>query len=140
MVIVRLAWRIVNPPPPLEPTRFGRPLHIAAKLNHYAIYALLVAALVLGIIVQLKRGNALPIFGVWNVVSPWPADRAVARTLLRAHEYLANALLILAGVHAAAAIGHHYILRDSTLARMMPRAAAPADRIAQAQRAQSFSP
>ena len=98
----------------------GRPLEILARLNHYALYALLVAVPLLGVIVQLKRGNALPVFGLWEFVSPWPADRALSRTILRVHEYLADTLLILAGVHAVAALIHHYVFRGRTLSRMLP--------------------
>jgi cytochrome b561 len=36
------------------------------------------------------------------------------------HEYLANALVILAGLHAAAALTHHWIFHDRTLTRMLP--------------------
>jgi cytochrome b561 len=38
------------------------------------------------------------------------------------HELLANALLILAGIHTAAALMHHYVFRDRTLVRMLPGA------------------
>ena len=119
-LIARLIWRIADPPPPLEPTRFGRSLKIAGTCGHFALYALLVAVPAVGIIVQLKRGNALPVFGLWDVASPWPKDRLAARAVLRMHHYLANALLILAGLHAAAALIHHYVLGDRTLARMLP--------------------
>jgi cytochrome b561 len=122
LLVIRLAWRFADPPPTPEQTRFGRLHEIAAKLSHYALYVLLLAVPFVGIVVQLKRGNALPIFGLWNFNSPWPADRATARSLLRAHEYLANALVILAGVHAAAALMHHWLLRDRTLVRMLPGA------------------
>jgi cytochrome b561 len=121
-LVLRLAWRTANPPPPLLPTRFGRLLEYAAKLNHFALYVLLVAVPLVGIVVQLKRGHALPIFGFWEVSSPWPVDRVLARSILGVHEYLANTLLILAGVHAAAALIHHYGFRDRTLARMLPGA------------------
>ena len=119
LLIARLVWRIANPPSPPEPTRFGRLLVIASKLSHYTLYALLVAVPFVGIIVQLKRGNALPIFGLWDVASPWPTDRALARSVLGVHEYLANALLILAWIHAVAALIHHYAFGDRTLARML---------------------
>ena len=119
-LIARLIWRIANPPPPQEQTRFGRLQQVVAALTHYIMYALLVAVPVLGILVQLKRGNALPLLGVWDVASPWLADRPTARTLLRVHEYCADALLILAGVHAAAALVHHYVFEDRTLVRMLP--------------------
>jgi cytochrome b561 len=122
LLIVRLAWRFANPPPLPEATPLGRLLEIAAKVSHFALYALLFVVPFLGIIVQLKRGRDLPLIGIWNVVSPWPADRPLARTILTAHEYLADALLILAGVHACAALVHHYVWRDRTLACMLPRA------------------
>ena len=120
LLVVRLIWRLANPPPPLEATPFGRFAAIAAKLSHFALYALLITVPFLGIIVQLKRGHDLPIFGIWDFVSPWPADRATARTMLELHANLADALLILAGIHAAAAIVHHHVWRDRTLTRMLP--------------------
>jgi len=36
------------------------------------------------------------------------------------HVLAANMVLIVASVHAAAALLHHYILRDETLQRMLP--------------------
>jgi cytochrome b561 len=120
LLIARLAWRIANSPPPPEPTRFGRLVEIAAKLSHYTLYALLVAVPFVGMVVQLKRGNALPVLGFWDFVSPWPTDRATAKSVLKVHEYLANALVILAGLHAAAALTHHWIFHDRTLTRMLP--------------------
>jgi cytochrome b561 len=122
LLVVRLIWRFADQPPSPEKTRFGRLHEVAAKLSHYALYLLLLAVPFAGIVVQLKRGNALPIFGLWDFTSPWPADRATARNVLRAHEYLANALVLLAGIHAAAALMHHWLLRDRTLVRMLPGA------------------
>ena len=122
LLVIRLVWRFANPPPLPEKTRFGRIHEVAAKLSHYALYALLLVVPFAGIVVQLKRGSALPIFGLWNFTSPWPADRGMARSALRAHEYLANALVLLAGVHAAAALTHHWFFRDRTLVRMLPGA------------------
>ena len=128
LLIVRLIWRMANPPPPPEATRFGWLQQAVAALTHYVLYGLLVAVPFFGILVQLKRGNALPVFGVWDVGSPWPTDKTLARSLLRVHEFLADALLVLAGVHAAAALMHHYLFEDRTLTRMLPAVARPARR------------
>jgi cytochrome b561 len=119
LLAVRLAWRFADPPPPPEATRFGRLVETAAKVSHFALYALLVAVPLFGIIVQLKRGHDLRILGVVDVASPWSPDRAVARTVLGLHGYLADTLLILAGLHACAALVHHYVWRDRTLTRML---------------------
>ena len=121
-----LFWRMANPPPPPEETRFGWLQQAVAASTHYLMYALLVAVPLMGILVQLKRGNPLPLFGIWDVSSPWPTDKALARTLLGVHEFLADTLLVLAGVHAAAALLHHYIFEDRTLVRMLPARMLPA--------------
>ncbi len=120
LLIARLCWRIANPPPPPEKTRFGRLLVVASKGSHYALYALLILAPVAGTLTQLRRGHPVPLFAVTSLPSPWPADRAAARAVLGVHKWLANALLILAGLHAAAALIHHYVWRDRTLMRMLP--------------------
>ena len=120
LLVARLVWRTANPPPPPEPTRFGFLQQAVATLTHYTLYALLVAVPFFGVLVQLKRGNALPVFGLWDALSPWPVDKALARTLLGVHEFLADALLLLAGAHAVAALIHHYVFEDRTLNRMLP--------------------
>jgi cytochrome b561 len=122
LLVVRLVWRFADPPPPAEATPFGKLVEIAAKVSHFALYALMVAVPFLGIIVQLRRGHDLPILGLWDFASPWPADRAVSRYILGLHAKLADALLILAGIHACAAIVHHQLWRDRTLTRMLPGA------------------
>ena len=90
------------------------------RLSHVTLYGLLLTVPLLGIVVQLKRGHTLPIFGIWQVQSPWPVDRNLARSLLWLHGTLADALLILAGIHAAAALVHRWVWRDRTLSRMLP--------------------
>jgi cytochrome b561 len=120
LLLARLLWRQVNPPPPPEATPFGRLIEIAAKASHFTLYGLLLVVPLLGVTVQLKRGNQLPIFALWHVQSPWPVDRSLARSILSLHGRLADALLILAGIHSCAALVHHWIWRDRTLSRMLP--------------------
>jgi cytochrome b561 len=86
---------------------------------HYALYALIAAVIVLGIAAQFARGGALPIFGWFEIASPWAANRAFAHNVKEVHEALANALMSFVGIHAAAALFHHWILRDRTLSRML---------------------
>jgi cytochrome b561 len=81
-----------------------------------------VAVPVAGIVLQFARGNAVSIFGLFDIVSPWTADRALARSVKEIHDILANTLVILAALHAAAAIFHTVVLRDRTLRRMLPGA------------------
>jgi cytochrome b561 len=139
-LIARLVWRMANPPPPPEPTRFGWLQQAVAAFTHYTLYGLLVAVPFMGILVQLKRGHVLPLFGIWDLNSSWPVDRAMAKSLLQVHEYLADALLLLAGVHAAAALVHHYLFADRTLLRMLPGVSPPVRRRAKARSTPPVSP
>jgi cytochrome b561 len=123
-LVMRLVWRVAEPPPPPEPNEFGRWLGAfadpAARLAHYALYALLIAVPIAGIVAQFARGNALPLLGIAEIASPWLRDRAFAHNVTEIHEILANALVIVAGFHAAAALVHHFVFRDNTLIRMLP--------------------
>jgi cytochrome b561 len=126
VLAMRLLWRLGDPPPPPEPNgletiRLGKWLDRAGHVTHYALYALMIAALAAGIVLQFARGNALPVIGLFEISSPWPADRAFSRSVKNAHELLANGLVILAGLHAAAALFHHWLLGDRTLVRMLPK-------------------
>ena len=123
VVIVRLMWRLVDAPPKAEVTPLGVWFDRAGRAAHLVLYALLIAVPVVGIVTQFGRGQPLPLFGLTEIASPWPADRAFARSVKEVHETLSNALLIIAALHAAAALGHHWLLRDRTLIRMLPGAA-----------------
>ena len=122
LLIAQLAWRAVNPRPPPEPTRFGAFLNMVSGLTHYALYGFLAVVPVIGIVVQLKESRVVPIFGMWDLALLWPRDHEAAERMLDIHEVLANSLIILAGLHAGAALVHHYVFGDRTLARMLPGA------------------
>ena len=124
LLVARVTWRLGDPAPPPEVTEFGawmgKWLDPAARIAHYSLYGLLVAVPVAGIVLQFARGDALPVFGLAEIASPWLKDRAFARSVKEVHEILAHALVILAAMHAIAALIHHWVFRDRTLARMLP--------------------
>ncbi len=113
LVVARLLWRLGDPPPRLESSALGRWLDRAGQLTHYALYALLVAVPLVGIVLQFARGEALPVFGLIEIASPWAADRTFARNVREVHETLANIMMVLALLHAAAALFHHLVLRPA---------------------------
>jgi len=92
------------------------PLRILAKANHYALYLVLAIVLVLGVANALVRGYH--IYDLFHL--PQLGDRDLRRPITLWHGRAADLVLILAGLHALAALGHHYVLRDGVLRRMMP--------------------
>lgn len=120
LLFLRLGWRFVNPRPPVIETIFGPWSDRLASLVHWLLYALMIAVPIAGIVLEFARGQALPFFGLFEIASPWARDRAFAQSAKGVHELLADSLLILASLHAAAALVHHYVLKDATLLRMLP--------------------
>jgi cytochrome b561 len=89
---------------------------VAAKATHRGLYLLLLVVIVLGIINAFVRG-----YNLFDLMSlPQIGDRAMRKSITHWHGFAANLLLVLAGLHAGAALFHHYIIRDSVLARMVP--------------------
>lgn len=121
LLVVRLTWNVFNPPPSARTTTLGIWSVRLRQAAHYLLYALLIAVPVAGIVLQFAHGESIPVFGLFEIVSPWVKDRAFSRNIKEVHEILAHTLIVVAGFHAAAALIHHWILRDRTLARMLPR-------------------
>ena len=119
-----MLWRVVlrglRGAPGL-PGEMSAPERTAAKIGHFVLYALLIAIPVLGILLTWFRGDALTFFGLVTVPAPFAPDRTTARTIRELHSLCANGILIAAGLHAAAALYHHFIRRDAILTRMLPK-------------------
>jgi cytochrome b561 len=120
LVGVRLIWRFIDPPPPAEKTPFGRFGDLASAGMHWLLYVLILAIVLFGVAAQFADGGAIPFFGIFQIVSPWIKDHGLAENLEDVHETLAHGFMIVAGLHAAAALVHHFLLRDRTLTRMLP--------------------
>jgi cytochrome b561 len=93
-------------------------LGVTAKVVHYGLYVLVAVTVVLGIFNAWQRGDVL--FNVYKIPQLIPGDRALRHALGELHGDCADVVLIVAGLHAAAALAHHYLLRDRVLRRMLP--------------------
>jgi cytochrome b561 len=117
-LVAVIAWRIIwrNSGGNRLPAADTGVLNGVAQATHYGLYLLLLAAVVLGIINAFVRG-----YNLFDLMSlPQIGGRAMRKPITHWHGLAANLLLGLAGLHAAAALFHHYILRDGVLARMAP--------------------
>lgn len=122
VVAARIARRDRNSPPP-PVTRFGSFLIAATdpvgRPMQILLYALLVVVPLLGVVMLIARGHTLPQPSAPAI--PWPPDEAVLRTLAWLHAVLAHLLATLVLLHLTAALLHHFVFGDRTLARMLPQ-------------------
>ena len=124
--VLRLGWRLAHRPPPL-PEAMAPLERTAARSVHLALYVALFALPLTGW--ALVSSSVLSIPTVLYGVIPWPdlpvlstlADKAPVEAVLKVvHAYGAYALIALVGVHTAAALRHHFIIRDAVLVQMLP--------------------
>lgn len=115
IMIVRVLWRIVRREPEVtDGTPFTRGI---ASLTHGLLYLLLIVQPLMGWANASSRGWQVTLFGL-NLPSLVPTGSALGHTLGDAHALLAWVLLALIGLHVAAALYHHFLLRDRVLRRM----------------------
>lgn len=119
LALLRLAWRLMNPVPPVPPTT-PRWQRIAAHSSHFILYSLLLIMPVLGWLMSSARNFPVSWFGLLTLPDFIAPGEAAFEFFRKAHRALAKVLAIVALVHVAAALKHHFIDRDNVLRRMLP--------------------
>lgn len=119
LAIVRLIWRWCNPIPS---TPAGVPAwqRVAGRISHTLLYVLLLALPVVGWLMSSARSFSVSWFGWVTLPDLIGRNEAAFQALRNTHEILAKTLFIVAVVHMAAALKHHFIDKDDVLARMIP--------------------
>lgn len=124
LTALRLVWVLLRPAAP----RFEMAgwMRLASKLMHAGLWALLLGLPLTALLALGGEGHPLTLLGGVRVDRlPFIADSAVAGLADwgDVHGFLGDAVMALAGLHAAAALFHHLVLRDGVLAAMWPAAA-----------------
>jgi cytochrome b561 len=116
ILLARIVWR--SRPARRLPRASDGVVGHAARIVHWALYAGLVAVILLGISNAWARGDS--IFSLFRIPKLYAGNPLLKPTIENLHKTFANALVILAAAHAVAALVHHFILRDGVLRRMLP--------------------
>jgi len=118
MVWLRLAARMSGPAPVINPQP-PHWEHLSAKLMHLALYALMIAMPLSGWLMLSASGKVIPFFGL-QLPALISENKDLAKQIKEVHELVGTSGYYLIGLHAVAALYHHYIKRDDTLTRMLP--------------------
>jgi cytochrome b561 len=128
LALARIVWRLVNPAPAEPP---GSALeHAVARWAHRALYALMLILPLTGWLMAsaspLNDAGAYPmqirnmVFGLFEMPDPIAPGSATLEAMFKAlHLAAAVAMAALLVAHAGAALFHHLVRRDRTLARMV---------------------
>ena len=115
LLVVRIIWRADPRSVRLPPADTGW-LGKLATLTHFVLYGLLCAAVLAGLASTWVRGDNL--FNLVTLPAVDPGNRDLRETVEELHELSANLLLVVACLHALAALVHHAVWRDGVLRRM----------------------
>lgn|SRR5512138_1519548 len=118
VVWLRLAARFLGTTPPIIPPA-AKWQAVVAVVVEFALYALMIVLPLLGWLTLSAEGKTIPFFGL-QLPALIAQNEQLAHRTEELHETLATAGYFLIGLHAAAALFHHYVRRDNTLERMLP--------------------
>ena len=119
LVWIRLAAVALSKIPQIIP----EPPHwqtLAAKATHGLLYLLMLAMPLLGWLLLSASGKSIPFFGL-ELPALVGESKTWAKTIKEIHETGGNVGYFLIVLHATAGLFHHYVMRDNTLLRMLPK-------------------
>jgi cytochrome b561 len=120
LTVFRLGWRWHARIPSL-PADLPAIQKVAARAAEYFLYALLLIQPILGILYINARGRRVDFFFLGELPPIVGPDKVLAKQAVAAHDIVAYVLLTFIGLHAAAALFHHFVRRDEVLKAMLPR-------------------
>lgn len=124
LVALRLVWRMAHRAPtpvagtPTWQQRIG-------AITHVLLYAMMFAMPISGWLFNSAGNHPFKWYGLFNVPSLSGPDPDLKQRAFAVHEYGFYILAALILLHVAAALKHHFIDKDATLARMLPEGWVP---------------
>lgn len=118
ITILRVPVVFFSPTPQIHPLPPSWQIFLAKGMQ-LALYALLVAVPLSGWLVLSSDGYRVAYFG-WELPALMLPNETMAALLDDVHETAGTCGYALIGAHTVAALFHHYVVGDTTLARMWP--------------------
>ena len=118
LIVLRFVWRITHPVAPessLPPWQ-----RLTSEGVHWLLYALVFATTLSGWLFASMRGWAISYFFVISLPMLTSKSPSGVHAMDGWHQVAEWALLIVIGVHVAAAMAHIFVYRDRIMQRMLP--------------------
>jgi cytochrome b561 len=115
VVVAQLLWRLINIAPAKQP--MPRWAALLATLVRLLLYTLLIAVPATAVLGTWLMGLPMTLVGL-DVPSQIARAHELGQQIMKVHTVLGDSILWVAGGHAAAALFHHFVLRDNVLRSM----------------------
>ena len=119
LAVIRLGWRLMNPVPDLsaETRPWERYL---ARVSHFLLYLLIFAMPVTGWLMSSAKAYGVSWFNLFAFPDLISKNDRMYENMHDLHEWLFGSLVLVALLHVAGALKHHFIDRNEVLRRMLP--------------------
>ena len=119
LAFFRLGWRFAHPVPPY-PATMAAWEKLAASVTHFLLYAFMILIPLSGWIMSSAGDRPLDFYGLFAIPKfAVTREDAIVSASGAGHELLAFAMIALLLLHVAAALRHHFVLKDGVLRRML---------------------
>jgi cytochrome b561 len=118
LIVLRLIWRLTHPVAP--ESSLPRWQRLTSEGVHWLLYALVLATTLTGWLFASLRGWTVAYFFLIPLPMLASANPQGVRAIDGWHQATEWVLLIVIGVHVAAALAHIFIYRDRIMQRMLP--------------------
>ena len=118
LILFRFVWRLTHPIAPessLPPWQ-----RISSEVLHWMLYVFVLATTVSGWLFASFRGWSVSFFYLLPMPMLSSDNAAAGKAIDGLHQAAEWALLVLIGVHVAAALAHVFVYRDRVMQRMLP--------------------
>lgn len=117
VVMLRLLWGLIDQTPKKRPTQ--RWMAVAASFVKLTLYALLLSIPAMAVLGTWLEGIPVTLLGL-DIDPQFTQAKEPGQLIMKIHSILASGIMWVAGAHAAAALFHHFHLRDEVFQSMIP--------------------
>jgi cytochrome b561 len=118
LIVLRFVWRLTHPVAPessLPPWQ-----RLSSEAVHWLLYVLVLATTVSGWLFASFRGWSLSFFYLFPLPMLASDNAEAGKAMDGLHQAAEWSLLVVIGLHVAAALAHIFIYRDRVMQRMLP--------------------
>jgi cytochrome b561 len=118
LIVLRFAWRLTHPVAPESSLPAWQ--RLSSEALHWLLYALVLATTVTGWLFASVRGWSVSFFFLVPLPMLSSENAATGKLIDGWHQAMEWTLLVVIGLHVAAALAHIFIYRDRIMQRMLP--------------------
>lgn len=118
LIVARWLWRLAHPVAP--ESKLPAWQRLSSELVHWLLYLTVLLTTLSGWLFASYRGWAVNLYGVFPLPHLVAQGSPVGHALGDMHETLGYVLVVLIGIHVAAALVHLFVYKDRVMQRMLP--------------------